>query len=287
MKLKRSTKQVQDKTNSSLLTEDSPKKTENVRWSSNCLIVMPNSKFKMYWDFFIIILSIYNAIMIPFIFVYSIELNVFFEILDRFIDIIFVADIVINFRTAYENSKTGKLVTSWSAIAIKYVLNGRFWIDLLASLPLEVIALIPVGSNQNLKILGILKIIRLLRLGRMISFLRTQQKLKFSIKIFQLMFLLLTTVHWAAWIWCFVTSKNESWLPAKDLDSQQTFAYSGDMIYRYLLFYYYSLLTLTGTELIPTTYIELLIAMIIVLSGTILLGIVIGEFTSLLSAITK
>jgi hypothetical protein len=52
------------------------------------------------------------------------------------------------------------------------------------------------------------------------------------------------------------------------------------------MFYYYAILTLTGSEILPTNTIELHIATLIVFMGTIVFGLVIGEFSAILSSIT-
>lgn len=159
-------------------------------------ILDPNSRFKVIWDLIVILFSVYNSILIPYEFAYSLSSNVMLGVLDRMIDIIFAVDIIINFRTAYVNSKTGKLVSDGKKIALKYILNGRFGVDIIASLPLEAISLINLGGEGSLKFLGMLKMVRLLRLGRMISFLKSHQKLQFSIKIGQLLFFVFLTIHW-------------------------------------------------------------------------------------------
>lgn len=76
------------------------------------------------------------------------------------------------------------------------MLYGRFGIDLVASIPLEIVTLILKSNVSNLKFLGMLKMVRLLRLGRMITFLKANQKLKFSMKIAQLIFFILMAMHW-------------------------------------------------------------------------------------------
>lgn len=250
------------------------------------LIVHPNSRFKMIWDLVVIVLSIYNSITIPYEFAYSYNPNSYSDVFDRLVDAIFAIDIIINFRTAFEHPKTGKLVTSWKSISLRYIVNGRFGIDLVASLPLEVVTLIPI-DQRNLKFLGMLKMVRLLRLGRMITFLKAYQKLKFSAKFGQLVFFLLLAVHWTSWAWYLVTSNHQTWFPPKDIDSQTTIAFSGDFLSVYLLFYYYGLVSLTGGELLPSTSSELMVATLIIFSGTVLVGMIIGEFTSLLSSITN
>jgi hypothetical protein len=159
-------------------------------------ILDPNSRFKMIWDLIVILFSVYNSILIPYEFAYSLTSNIMLDLLDRLIDIVFAIDIIINFRTAYTNSKTGKLESDGKKIALKYVMNGRFGVDIIASLPLEAISLINLGGEGSLKFLGMLKLVRLLRLGRMISFLKSHQKLQFSIKIGQLLFFVFLTIHW-------------------------------------------------------------------------------------------
>lgn len=144
----------------------------------------------------IIILSLYNAILIPYQFAYPMGDYLHVDIFDRLVDVAFVLDIIFHFRTAYVNSKTGKLVTDGKIIAIKYIVFGRFPIDLLASLPLEFAALIIPTSERNLRFIGMVKLVRLLRLGRMISFLRQNQKLQYSMKIGQLLFFIFLITHW-------------------------------------------------------------------------------------------
>jgi hypothetical protein len=52
------------------------------------------------------------------------------------IDAIFAIDILINFRTTYFNPRTGDEVSDPKLIAKAY-LQGRFWIDLLATIPFD------------------------------------------------------------------------------------------------------------------------------------------------------
>lgn len=172
-------------------------------------------------------------------------------------------------------------------IAVNYVLYGRFVIDLVASLPIEIITLVINTNSDNLKFIGMIKMIRLLRLGRMITFLKANQKLKFSMKIAQLVFFILMFMHWINCLWYFVVASSQSWYPPKDLDSKETNAYTAPQGTVYNIFYYYSALILVGNEMLPSDFLELLVATFLVFFGTIFIGIVIGEFASILAAITK
>ena len=74
-------------------------------------MIYPNSGFKIAWDLVIIVLSVYNSILIPFEFAYSVESSIWFEIVDRIVDAAFIIDIIISFRSVYRDSRTDELVT--------------------------------------------------------------------------------------------------------------------------------------------------------------------------------
>lgn len=137
----------------------------------NRFLIHPNSWFKIVWDLIVIVMSVYNSIIIPYEFAYSIDSHIGWEIFDYFIDVLFWIDIFINFRTIYRD-KTDTEVKDGKKIAINYVLYGRFSIDILASMPLDFITFFFSTSSSKLKFLGMMKMMRLLRLGRMISFLK-------------------------------------------------------------------------------------------------------------------
>ena len=58
---------------------------------------------------------------------------------------------------------------------------------------------------------------------------------------------------------------NKTWFPPKDLDSKETIAYDGTRFQRYVLFEYYAILIMMGSESLPTTQTELIIATILAL----------------------
>lgn len=73
-------------------------------------LIHPDSRFKVTWDLIIIVLSVYNSLLIPYEFAYSINSNIFMDIFDRMIDLAFIFDIFINFRTAYKDSRTDEFI---------------------------------------------------------------------------------------------------------------------------------------------------------------------------------
>ncbi len=72
-------------------------------------------------------------------------------------------------------------------------------------------------------LLGILKLIRLFRLGRIITFMKVNSSLKIGFKIFQLLFGLLMLVHWLSCVWILLIDFDyQDWIPTKDLDAYRT-----------------------------------------------------------------
>jgi hypothetical protein len=93
------------------------------------------------------------------------------------IDAFFMIDILINFRTIYFDPKTELAVTDDKKIALNYILRGRFFIDIIASLPVaEIYAALASSTssnnNKNLRFISMLKLVRILRIGRMITYIR-------------------------------------------------------------------------------------------------------------------
>ena len=180
------------------------------------------SKFRMRWDLLVILLALYNCVSIPFEVAFgSISDHVAMVIFEYTIDVLFFADVLFNFRTTFV--KSGTEVVSGKKIAWNYVMKGRFWVDLLASIPFELIIGLFVDVDQgNLQLLGLLKLVRLLRLGRIITYMKFKSSVKFGFKLFQLLFFLLLLVHWIGCSWYMLVDARDSWLPPKDLDAGET-----------------------------------------------------------------
>jgi hypothetical protein len=108
------------------------------------------------------------------------------------------------------------------------------------------------------------------------------------------MFMLLLILHWISCFWFITTGgtdkslKNKTWFPPKDLDLGRTILFrTSDQLLEYCLLFYYAVLSLVGNEMMPTTIQEVGIAALIIFSGSIVIGTIIGEFSNLLSEMTK
>ena len=133
---------------------------------------------------FIIVLTIWNVLHVPFDFAYSTSDHIMMEILETTIDIIFVVDIIISFRTIYYSTRTSEKVVEPKRIALNYIKNGRFFIDLVSSIPVDLLILMFNSSdNRYFSTIKIIKLTRLFRLTKLVSFIRHKTTLRSGLKM--------------------------------------------------------------------------------------------------------
>jgi hypothetical protein len=92
--------------------------------------------------------------------------------IDFIIDMLFMFDIFLNFRTTFLHPKTGEEIFDPKEIARSYGMGLRFPLDLLSSFPFDFIAGLAGQSDSPLNIFGILKLLRIFRTGTIIMYLR-------------------------------------------------------------------------------------------------------------------
>ena len=130
-------------TKSLLMTSIVKKKefSDRTKITEYCM-VRHDSRWKMNFDIFIILLALWNCITIP--------LEVSFTNMDfikvqgylifgRVVDGLFAIDILVNFRTTFISEKTATEIVDGKLIAKNYVFGGRFFVDLLASIPFDLL----------------------------------------------------------------------------------------------------------------------------------------------------
>ena len=114
------------------------------------------------------LLSVWNSCQIPFDTAFEPEISnsVPMRVFNYMIDLMFLIDIILNFRTTFQSLTTGDEVTDPKEIAINYLKAPRFWIDAVSTIPFDVIMSIfyDSGVSQKFSLLQMLKLFRVLRL---------------------------------------------------------------------------------------------------------------------------
>ena len=168
-------------------------------------MLRPDCSFRMWWDFFILILVVYVSMVIPLRIGFSLTAatsdNLFFRdegvyfMITLAIDLMFAADIVLNFRTGIE-IREGTVELHPRRVAKHYC---RTWllVDILSTFPYEVVTrsfqgtlgcsfstcnvVVSAGVNMEgaeTSLLSGLKVLRLLKLTKLMRLLRIGRILK-------------------------------------------------------------------------------------------------------------
>lgn len=99
-------------------------------------VLVPHSKFFIYWNLVMIALLTYTAILMPVTIVF-VEENLAWQIVELMVDGLFLVDVVVNCFSAYYDLQ-GKLVTDKRAIIWRYF-KGWMVLDIVASIPFQLI----------------------------------------------------------------------------------------------------------------------------------------------------
>ena len=67
--------------------------------SLKTFIIYPDGYVRIYWDLFVVIFVVYNAVVVPISLAFGGLDNTFWTVLDSCVDLLFCFDIALNFRT--------------------------------------------------------------------------------------------------------------------------------------------------------------------------------------------
>uniref|UniRef100_A0A3P9BK17 Voltage-gated inwardly rectifying potassium channel KCNH2 n=1 Tax=Maylandia zebra TaxID=106582 RepID=A0A3P9BK17_9CICH len=261
--------------------------------------VLHYSPFKAVWDWLILLLVIYTAILTPYSAAFLLNdhedlgmqgciyscspLNV----VDLIVDIMFIIDILINFRTTYVNSND-EVVSHPVRIAVHYF-KGWFLIDMVAAIPFDL--LIYRNGEETTTLIGLLKTARLLRLVRVARKLDRYSEYGAAV-LFLLMCTFALIAHWLACIWYAIGSveRNGSigWLHTlgDQLGKHFNGSIPGPSIkdkYVTALYFTFSSLTSVGFgNVSPNTNSEKIFSICVMLIGSLMYASIFGNVSAII-----
>ncbi|KAM4607052.1 potassium voltage-gated channel subfamily H member 1a [Polymixia lowei] len=266
-------------------------------------IILHYCLFKTTWDWVILILTFYTAIMVPYNVSFKTKQNnVTWLVVDSIVDVIFLVDIVLNFHTTFVGP-AGEVISDPKLIRMNY-LKTWFVIDLLSCLPYDVINAFENVDEGISSLFSSLKVVRLLRLGRV------ARKLDHYIEYGAAVLVLLVCVfglaaHWLACIWYGIGDyeiidedtnivRVDSWLYilAEAVGNPYRFNASGsgkweggpnkDSVYITSLYFTMTSLTSIGFgNIAPTTDGEKIFAVAMMMIGSLLYATIFGNVTTI------
>lgn len=267
------------------IEEEKEEKTER----SHSWMVRVNDPRKTNWDLVVIVLAIYNCFSIPFEIAFTppVMEGAGFYILNTGIDLTFLMDIVVAFRTTFYDLETGDEVFDPKRTG-KVYLKGRFTIDILSTVPFDNIALIFTDEKTPiLQLFSLLKLVRVTRLGRIIARMNVKQDVKNAMKLFQLIFFIVMYIHCLACLWFLIANGDQEWKPPLDYVDPEADLYTSPIIHKYWIAIYHAVLLLTGNDIIPRgTFQVAFVAMAITL-GAIINANIFGNMALIISDLNK
>ncbi|KAM6897260.1 voltage-gated delayed rectifier potassium channel KCNH4 isoform 2-T2 [Xenentodon cancila] len=177
-------------------------------------ILLHYSVSKALWDWLILLATFYVAVTVPY--------NVSFTphddsvtaarstiVSDIAVEMLFIIDIILNFRTTYV-SQSGQVVYEGRSICIHYATTW-FFVDLVAALPFDLLYAFNITVTSLVHLLKTVRLLRLLRLLQKLD--RYSQYSAMVLTLLMSVFALLA--HWMACIWYMIGRKeidtNEMW----------------------------------------------------------------------------
>ena len=235
-------------------------------------IIHPESRFKIFWELYILVLTVLVTIIAPLIVVFQFPLSPALIVFDILVTLSFTVDIAIQFNTGYMVRQ--EMVTDRKLIARRY-LRGWFILDLLATIPFTWV----FASNRFAGLNRVFRFFRLARLFKLFGsskILNRAKSLSFInpsfMRLFLLVFWILVAAHLIACGWIFIGGPTE-------FDSNgQT----------YLEAFYWTVTTLTTIgygDITPVEPVQFVFVIIIMLIGAAIYGFIIGNIANIIANI--
>ncbi|XP_056007205.1 potassium voltage-gated channel unc-103-like isoform X4 [Ostrea edulis] len=268
--------------------------------------ILHYSPFKAVWDWIILLLVIYTAIFTPYsaAFVLSEEkkkpsndsiqsrYSDPLTIIDLIVDIMFIVDILINFRTTYVN-KNDEVVSDPGKIMVHYF-KGWFLIDVVAAIPFDLL-LFGSKTDETTTLIGLLKTARLLRLVRVAR--KLDRYSEYGAAVLMLLMLIFALIaHWLACIWYAIGNMERpmlgdlkiGWLDELARQTHQKYVNGtgGPTIkskYVTALYFTFSSLTSVGFgNVSPNTNSEKIFSILIMLIGSLMYASIFGNVSAII-----
>ncbi|XP_053600824.1 potassium voltage-gated channel unc-103-like isoform X3 [Plodia interpunctella] len=263
--------------------------------------ILHHSPYKAAWDWLILILVIYTAIFTPYVAAFQLNEPDFDKrsrsfgedpivVIDMIVDVTFIIDILINFRTTFVNA-ADEVESDPAKIAMHY-LRGWFVIDLVAAIPFDLL-LFGTDTDETTTLIGLLKTARLLRLVRVARKIDRYSEYGTAVLLL-LMSTFVLIAHWLACLWYAIGSWERpqlhapiGWLDALANDVQASYDNSTgpSMRSRYITALYFTCTSLTSVgfgNVAPNTDMEKGFTIFVMLVGSLMYASIFGNVSAII-----
>ncbi|MFC2094198.1 ion transporter [Bacteroidota bacterium] len=248
-------------------------------------LIQEDSKFRLSWDIFILILVLITCIIIPFQLAFAKSFFYTVTFLIYILDLLFILDIYLNFNTSFK--RQGVEEKDRRIISKKY-LKFNFYVDLLAVIPFELILL---GNTDleflNVKLFLLLRIFRLFRIIKLFAIFNRWEKFIWTnsgyLRIIKFGISVIIFIHIITCAWLLLPSligyPENSWIVQQAITGSDNFT-------KYIRSLYWTITTMTTVgygDITPNINSEYLFTSAVMLMGASLYAIIIGNIAGLFS----
>ena len=277
---------------------DRRKRIAHLKLDGAVLLIDPEGLFRRRWDFTQMLLLIYVAFGVPFRLGFGVPVGLwtFWFWFDAFVDIYFVSDIAVSFRTAFYNAR-GELEVHPVLIKNNYI-RSWFIIDLTSCFPGAYISYFfgddGTSTSKTVKLLRMFRLLKLLRLARFNRLLHRYEEEFYSLmttfKLGKLVILMGVIGHWLSCLWFWTGTLDSTFTDVhgnlligwtyRELGGDST----TNPFYFYAKSFYWAIMTMTTVgygDIVPSTEFELIVAIVGMIIGGFVFGLVVGNLAEL------
>lgn len=249
------------------------------------MVLKEHGQFRVVWDLAMVVLVLVTCVFIPYQLAFQHDVDVVGSIVIYCLDLVFLIDIVLNFRTTYRDN--GTEIEDRAMIRGHY-LRTMFAIDLLATLPLDLLFLPWMSSDPTaVSMILFFRMLRLLRIVRLfVIFSRWMRQSSTNtglLRIARLAAVIVLFIHWISCAWFLVPFMQQfpadSWVAVQALEDAPAAT-------QYIRSLYWTVVTMTTVgygDITPARDVEYVIAILVMLAGASLYAYIIANIASLLS----
>ncbi|XP_039862550.1 potassium voltage-gated channel subfamily H member 6 [Simochromis diagramma] len=266
-------------------------------------ILLHYGPFKAFWDWIILLLVLYTAVITPYSAAFLLAENGDLRqrscgytcnplnVADLMVDVLFIVDIIINLRTTYVD-QNDEVVTQPSQIA-KHYIKGWFPIDLFAAIPFDLL-IFRSSSDEMATLTSLLKTARLLRLVRVARKLDRYSEYGAAV-LFLLMCTFVLIAHWLACMWYAIGFVERPYTETGWLDNlaeqlgkayNETDSSSGPSVKdKYVTALYFTLSSLTSVgfgNVSPNTNSEKMFSICVMVIGSLMYASIFGNVSAII-----
>ena len=257
----------------------------------------PGDPLKKAWDLLIIIMLGYTASFTPFQIAFygdvmtpsNISQWPFFFTLDRFADLIFLLDVIVQLRTAWISPEG--LVVFHAQTAFWRYFRGWFIWDVLSLTPFELLEFTAIGNSPFLRLPKLVRLVRLSKVKRLLSesdmVKRFEETTTFKygwMRLFKFTGIILTVSHWMACIvFLFSTFNREGQGWVNELRIEDA-----PVSVQYTTSLYWAIMTLTSVgygDIVARTYTERWVFIVLLLLSAGVYAYIVGTIVSLVQGL--